>query len=97
MTKKSVKENFKISFRKWEPLQAPYSVTELMLQGSFREHKNELQKYLYLGWKKVTVEDKKRKQPIFIIATGETRQEAKANFKADDSNKCWQVLPQAKN
>lgn len=82
-------KDFRISIRPWQPLDLPYPVTQDMVTQCFRQHKEDLQKYLYLGWRKINDERGKRKT-IFCIATGESRLEAKQKFKKGD---CWEVLP----
>mgnify|MGYP007026487885 CR=1 FL=1 len=88
---KFVRENYRISIRPWEPLDEPYAVTQDMITACFSKNLHQLQKYIYLGWKKIK-RDGENKRIVFCIATGELRQESKQHFKAG-GELCWEVNP----
>jgi hypothetical protein len=89
-----VRTRFRLSFRRWQPLDPPYQVTQSMLQDTFSLHKDKLEQYIYLGWNKHKVSESRRKKPLFMVATGKTRREARQNFK-EVKTCCWPITAPA--
>lgn len=73
------KRRFRIIVRPWVPRKLPYEVNEKILESKITEIFGNLDKTIYVGWKRRIVNNKK--QLFYIITTGSSSSEARKNFK----------------
>jgi len=81
MTKKSKK--IRVIIRPFIPRRNTYPILINDLKNLIEKEKHKFKKYLYVGWQKRVIDEKK--QLRYFIATGETPQEARKNFKKSES------------
>jgi len=81
MTKKSKK--IRVIIRPFIPRRNTYPILINDLKNFIEKERCKFKKYLYVGWQKRAINGKK--QLRYFIATGDTLQEARKNFKKSES------------
>jgi len=73
------RKKLRVIVRPWQPRNIPYPVSQIQLKTFIQTHVESFDEILYLGWVRRLEEGKRVVK--FIVATGQTRLQAKQRFK----------------